>query len=169
MLAIVVPQRPLTQRTVRPDGVGRQGVQRLSIPPAEVHADGLVADVAGDVLERCSGPLGFADERIAKAQTRCQSPPRYQTAAMRFAGKRQVFHTYAIWDGWAFDHSGWNPEPQLLVVNTDFEGHPLECVKIMVSLAEFCKKYHHRMPKEYWDDPLPRARDYVSRHIPPWA
>jgi hypothetical protein len=92
-----------------------------------------------------------------------------EIAAVRFAGERQVFHAYAIWDGWAFDHSGWNPEPQLLAVHTDFEGHPLERVKITVSLAEFCEKYDHRMANRYWHDPLPRAREYVGRYIPPWA
>lgn len=92
-----------------------------------------------------------------------------EIAAVRFAGGRQVFHTYAIWDRWAFDHSGWNPEPQLLAVNTDFEGQPLERVPITVSLADFCEKYYHRMPNQYWHDPLPRAREYVGRYIPPWA
>jgi hypothetical protein len=47
-------------------------------------------------------------------------------AAVRFESEQQVFHTYATWNGWAFDHSGWNPEPELLAVNTDFEGRPLE-------------------------------------------
>lgn len=42
------------------------------------------------------------------------------------AGDRQVFHAYAVWNGWAFDHSGRNPEPQLLAVNEDFEGRPLD-------------------------------------------
>ena len=77
---------------------------------------------------------------------------------MRVAGDRQVFHTYAIWDGWAFDHSGWNPEPQLLAVNTDFEGHPLERVKTTGSLAEFCEKHRCRMPNQYWHDRSPRSR-----------
>ena len=48
--------------------------------------------------------------------------------AVRFVGEQQVFHTYATWNGWTFDHSGWNPEPQLFAANTDFEGHPLERV-----------------------------------------
>jgi len=53
-----------------------------------------------------------------------------EIAAVRLAGEWQVFHTYAVWDGWAFDHSGWNPEPRLLAVNTDFEGHAVERVRI---------------------------------------
>ncbi|MFU8875031.1 hypothetical protein [Micromonospora sp. SL4-19] len=92
-----------------------------------------------------------------------------EIAGVRLAGERQVFHTYAAWGGWAFDHSGWNPEPQLLVVNTDFEGHPLERVKIIEGLAEFCEKHHHRMPNQYWHDPILRARDYLGRYLPPWA
>ncbi|MEH1166787.1 hypothetical protein V6V47_15520 [Micromonospora sp. CPCC 205539] len=92
-----------------------------------------------------------------------------ELAAVRFAGEREVFHVYAVWDGWAFDHSGWNPEPQLLAVNRDFEGRRLERLEITDSLAEFCARNHHRMPNQYWDDPRPRAREYVNRHIPPWA
>ncbi|MFR9779470.1 hypothetical protein ACL02O_25860 [Micromonospora sp. MS34] len=92
-----------------------------------------------------------------------------EIVAVRRAGGGEVFHTYAVWEGWAFDHSGWNPESQLLAVNTEFEGQPLERVRIAAPLAEFCEQHHHRMPDRYWRDPLPRARDYVRRHIPPWA
>ncbi|MEU1394761.1 hypothetical protein ABZ403_01635 [Micromonospora zamorensis] len=90
-------------------------------------------------------------------------------AAVRLAGDTQIFHAYASWNGWAFDHSGWNPEPQLLAVNADFEGHPLERVGITVDLAEFCTEHHHRMPDQFWRDPLPRARRYVCRFTPPRA
>ena len=41
-----------------------------------------------------------------------------EIAGVCLADDSQVLHTYAIWDGWAFDHSGWNPEPQLLLVNS---------------------------------------------------
>ncbi|GAA4572767.1 hypothetical protein GCM10023176_36390 [Micromonospora coerulea] len=92
-----------------------------------------------------------------------------EIAGVRLAGDWQVFHAYAVWDGWAFDHSGWNPEPELLTANTAFEGRPLGRVKIVDSLAEFCETYHSRMPNQYLEDPLPRARDYVSRYTPPWA
>ena len=70
---------------------------------------------------------------------------------------------------WTFDHSGWNPEPQLVAVNTDFEGHRLERVAITVDLAAFCEQHYHRMPHHYWRDPMQRARDYVGRHKPPWV
>lgn len=90
-------------------------------------------------------------------------------AGVRFAGEWQVFHVYAVWDGWAFDHSGWNPEPHLLVANTDFEGRPLESVTITEDLAEFCRQHYSRMPHQYWQDPLRRARAYVERHRPPWT
>lgn len=89
-------------------------------------------------------------------------------AALRLQGERQVFHTYATWDGWAFDHAGWHPEPDLLAVNRAFERRPLERVEITVGLADFCEEHHHRMPDQYWQDPLPRARSYVARHVPPW-
>ena len=85
------------------------------------------------------------------------------------AGRRHPFHVYALGDGWAFDFSGWNCEPELLRVNADFEGRALERVAISVSLAEFCRDHLHRLPHQYWDDPVPRARDYVSRYQPPWV
>lgn len=89
--------------------------------------------------------------------------------ALRFEGEQQVFHTYATWDGWTFDHSGWNPEPQLLAINTAFEGVELERAPITVGLADFCDEHHHRMPHEYWRNPTPRARAFVARHQPPWG
>jgi len=89
--------------------------------------------------------------------------------ALRCEGELQVFHTYATWDGWTFDHSGWNPEPQLFAINTAFEGVELERVPITVGLAEFCDEHHHRMPHEYWRNPAARARAFVARHQPPWA
>lgn len=87
---------------------------------------------------------------------------------MRFEDEQQVVHTFATWEGWAFDHSGWNPEPQLLGVNADFEGHPLVRVEVTAGLAEFCEQHYHRMPEQYWRDPMPRAFDYVCRFQPPW-
>ena len=48
-----------------------------------------------------------------------------EVTALRSVGERHVFHAYAVWNGWAFDHSGWNPEPQLLAVNADFEDAPV--------------------------------------------
>jgi len=91
-----------------------------------------------------------------------------ELAAVRFTGTQQVIHTFATWSGWAYDHSGWNPEPELLDVNEAFEGHPLERVAITTSLSDFCEEHSHRMPDQYWSDPLPRACDYVTRHDPPW-
>jgi hypothetical protein len=90
-------------------------------------------------------------------------------AAVRFESEQQVFHTYATWNGWAFDHSGWNPEPELLAVNTDFEGRPLERIEITVGFADFCEQHCHRMPNQYWRDSLPRAREYVARYSAPWV
>lgn len=100
---------------------------------------------------------------------RVEHPDRSITIeALRFEGAQQAFHTYATWSGWTFDHSGWNPEPQLVAVNADFEGERLERVAITVGLAEFCEQHNHRMPYDYWRDPMPRARDYVRRYQPPW-
>lgn len=92
-----------------------------------------------------------------------------QLAAMVTADKRQVLHVYATWDRWAFDYSGWNLESELLAANADFERVPLEKAEINVDLAGFCAEHLHRMPHQYWQDPLPRARDYLSRHVPPWS
>ncbi|GAA1478820.1 hypothetical protein GCM10009623_32660 [Nocardioides aestuarii] len=45
--------------------------------------------------------------------------------ALRFAGHDQVFHTDAVWESWAFDHSGWNSHHELLEVNAEFEDRPM--------------------------------------------
>ncbi|WP_412538061.1 hypothetical protein R8Z50_19595 [Longispora sp. K20-0274] len=91
-----------------------------------------------------------------------------ELAAMRFVGEPAPLHVYAAWDGWAFDQSGWNPEPELLSVNADFEGRPVERTAITVSLDEFCERHQHRKPHQYWADPRPRALAYVTRFGPPW-
>jgi hypothetical protein len=87
---------------------------------------------------------------------------------LRFAAEQQVFHVYATWNDWAFDHSGWNTESQLFMVNQAFEGRPLERVTITATLAAFCEEHRSRMPTQYWRDPLPRAREYLGRYPPPW-
>lgn len=87
---------------------------------------------------------------------------------LRFAVEQQVFHVYATWNDWAFDHSGWSPESQLFMVNEDFEGRPLERVTVTADLAAFCAEHYSRMPDQYWRDPLPRAREYLVRYPPPW-
>ena len=87
---------------------------------------------------------------------------------LRRVGEQPVSHVYATWDDWAFDHSGWHREPQLFEVNQDFEGRALERVRITVDLPDFCAEHVHRMPHQYWHDPLPRARAYLARYSPPW-
>lgn len=89
-------------------------------------------------------------------------------AAMLRADERHIVHVYATWSHWAFDYSGWNRESQLLAVNAEFEGLALQRIEITAGLAEFCATHLHRMPHQYWQDPLPRTRDYVNRHAPPW-
>jgi hypothetical protein len=89
--------------------------------------------------------------------------------ALLLDGDRYPFHVYARWDGWAFDASGWHPESLLLQVNADFEGRAVEPVEIAVDLAEFCAGHLHRMPHEFWADPIPRASGYLRRYPPPWA
>ncbi|WP_191837303.1 hypothetical protein [Catellatospora chokoriensis] len=91
-----------------------------------------------------------------------------ELTGLRLAAEPQVFHVYATWNDWAFDHSGWNPESQLFTVNQDFEGRPLDRVRITADLAAFCAEHHSRMPHQYWQDPLPRAHGYLRRYSPPW-
>lgn len=88
---------------------------------------------------------------------------------MFLAGERHPLHVYASWEDWAFDSSGWNLESEVLRVNADFEGRPIERMGITVGLAEFCETHVHRMPHQYWRDPLPRAHRYVNRYTPPWV
>lgn len=89
-------------------------------------------------------------------------------AGVRFVGEPHAFHAFATWDGWAYDHAGWNSETDLLAVNADFEGRPLERLTITSTLDEYCVEHASRRPDQYWCDPLPRARAYVARHTPPW-
>lgn len=89
-------------------------------------------------------------------------------AAVRAADEQQVFHTFATWNDWAFDHSGWHPAKDVVSVNQDFVGYPLVRVEITADLAEFCREHHHRMPHQYYADPWLRALDYVRRFEPPW-
>jgi hypothetical protein len=89
--------------------------------------------------------------------------------ALNVVGTRRVFHVYAAWNEWAFDHCGWSLEAQLMTVNEDFEGQPLGQVPIGTDLAAFCEEHRHRMPEQYWRNPLRRAHEYVARYSPPWA
>ncbi|MEU6137998.1 hypothetical protein [Nocardioides sp. NPDC047086] len=75
---------------------------------------------------------------------------------------------YASWSTWAFDHSGWSDETDLLSANADFEGRPVERIEITSTLAAFCAGHAHRMPGQFWQDPVPRAIRYLDRHTPPW-
>lgn len=88
--------------------------------------------------------------------------------SLRFAGEVPSTHAYATWGEWAFDHSGWNAETDLLTANETFEGRAMERVEVAGDLAAFCAENHHRMPEQYWRDPWPRARDVVAAHVPPW-
>jgi hypothetical protein len=88
---------------------------------------------------------------------------------MRFEGEARVFHVYAVWEGWAFDHSGWNPEADLLAINAEFEGRPIDRIEITSTLSAFCEQQYHRSPDQYWRDPRPRAHRYIDRATPPWT
>ncbi len=86
-------------------------------------------------------------------------------AGLRFAGERQVFHVYATWADWAFDHAGWNREADLLAANREFTASTGP--DRIRATSPLLPGPHHRMPHQYFGDPLPRARDYVNRHPPP--
>jgi hypothetical protein len=88
--------------------------------------------------------------------------------AMFTAGEEHPVHVFTTCGEWAFDCCGWNPETELLKVNAEFEGRAVVGIEITDSLAEFCERHIHRMPHQYWRDPLPRARDYIDRFTPPW-
>lgn len=90
-------------------------------------------------------------------------------ASLVLAGENLAYHTYAIWGGWAFDHCGWNQESDLVAANEQYEGKSSQRIQVTTDLGQFCQDHHHRMPHEYWDDPRPRARAYVSRYPPPWS
>jgi hypothetical protein len=89
--------------------------------------------------------------------------------AMILDGDEHPFHVYATWEGWAFDASGWNPGHEVLAVNAAFEGRRITRAGITTGLAAFCTAHRHRMPDQYWRDPVPRARAYLGRFTPPWS
>ncbi|QSR31350.1 hypothetical protein CFI00_12720 [Nocardioides sp. S5] len=89
--------------------------------------------------------------------------------AIRTPGAHEVWHTYAVWGDHAFDASGWHLERELVRANEAFEGRALERVPIVGSLEDFCVEQHHRLPRDFWADPWPRAQDYVRRFVPPWV
>jgi hypothetical protein len=88
--------------------------------------------------------------------------------AMVMDGDEHPFHVYATWRGWALDAAGWNPEHEVLAVNTAFEGRRIVRVPVTTGLAGYCAAHLHRTPDQYWRDPLPRARAYLSGFTPPW-
>lgn len=106
---------------------------------------------------------------LAWACREIHSEQPISVAAVRFEGEQQVMHSYATWNEWAFDHSGWNLEADLLAANVEFEDCSLERVDIDISLHDFCQQHSHRMPDQYWRNPVTRARAYVGLHRPPWA
>ena len=87
---------------------------------------------------------------------------------MRFEGEPHAFHVYARWEDWAFDHSGWHLEQDLLAANRAYEDRVIEQVPVGPDLATFCEQHNSRMPHQYWRDPVPRARLYLERFVPPW-
>jgi hypothetical protein len=89
--------------------------------------------------------------------------------AMTMDGDEHPFHVYATWQEWALDASGWNPEHEVLTVNAAFENRRIERAGITTGLAEFCAAHRHRMPGQYWRDPLPRARAHLELFAPPWT
>ncbi|MEP9364943.1 hypothetical protein ABLE68_18415 [Nocardioides sp. CN2-186] len=92
-----------------------------------------------------------------------------ELGALRRPDQPQVFHTFATWGWYAFDHAGWNLESELVEANAAYEKGPVSRVAIDGSLADFCGAQAHRMPHEFWADPMPRARAYVARFRPPWS
>jgi hypothetical protein len=135
--------------------------RRTAIEPADQRVSWQRSDQAFFAAGAC--------HILAWACRECWRDRPIEIAAVRGVGERPLLHVFALWSGWALDHSGWNPEPQLLEVNAHFEGRQLECVKIRGGLATFCQRHDHRMPHQYCRDPRQRARDYVSRRSPPWA
>jgi len=64
-------------------------------------------------------------------------------AALRAADEQRVFHTFATWNDWPFDHCGWHRANDLISVNQDFVGYPLVRVEVTPDLAEFCREHYH--------------------------
>lgn len=105
---------------------------------------------------------------LAWAITELYAERELAIGSIRRVGVEQVFHTYATWNGWTFDHSGWHRYPVILEANEAYDGGPLESIRIEDDLPTFCARHHHRMPEGYWLNPSSRARRYVAQFSMPW-
>ncbi|MCU1645871.1 MAG: hypothetical protein JWN03_6146 [Nocardia sp.] len=77
-------------------------------------------------------------------------------------------HVYASNGIWAFDHSGWTPEPELLVVSRAAEPHTnYHSRPIHMDLDELCAKHWMRARPEFAHDPWHRAHQYIARFVDP--
>lgn len=66
-------------------------------------------------------------------------------AAVRATDEEQVFHTFATWKDWAFDHCGWHMADDSVRENEDFVGYPI--VRLLASADGV------RRPREEFTDP----------------
>ncbi|WP_327146818.1 hypothetical protein [Nocardia sp. NBC_01327] len=83
-------------------------------------------------------------------------------------GAENPGHVYASNGVWAFDHSGWTPEPELLLTSRAAEPRPdYQARPIDLALDELCARYWMRGRREFAHDPWQRAHDYISRFPDP--
>ena len=90
--------------------------------------------------------------------------PSYRIAGLRKVGEKSPSHVIATDGTWAFDHDGWTREAEILAATAAYESDGgWELLPITTDLAGFCADHWHRMPKNYHEDPRPRARAYLAR------
>ncbi|MGW5361189.1 hypothetical protein [Actinopolymorpha pittospori] len=86
----------------------------------------------------------------------------HEIFALRSKGGQVPWHVYVSDGTWAFDFAGWTREDELLAVTREQSGD-IEPVLVTSDLTTFCENNDHRRPDQFWADPRPRAREYLTR------
>lgn len=168
----------------RPNGGRGRGVcwgapGREYLPPPSGRGSDRGRNLSSDADREIRSTRGLAANRGTVLRCRRLPHPRLGLSRLVPAPPHRVGGGSVPWCGTGLPHIrhlerlglrpfGLEPRTGVLAINEAFEGHPLERIAITTTLSDFCKEHSHRMPDQYWSDPLPRARDYLTRHEPPW-
>lgn len=76
-------------------------------------------------------------------------------------------HVYISDGASAFDFNGWSPARDFIETNVaasrqQQEDWDYSIVEVTAGLEEFCEQTNHRPPKDFWRDPRPRAKHFIS-------
>lgn len=77
-------------------------------------------------------------------------------------------HVYVSDGSWAFDFNGWTRESELIKETTKaykqkYPNWEYDRIILAEPLEEFCENNYHRLPKDFYADPIERAIKYINR------